>query len=150
MLAESVGLKAEVVRRDETERDRRRVLNLGHTLGHALEAATGYSRFLHGEAVAWGMQAAARIALETGLLKPAVHERIAGAIRAWGRLPEINVETRRVLRYLKVDKKTEAGVVHFVLPREIGRVEIRNNVPPGAIAAAMAEIRQASRRRGTE
>ena len=146
VLAESVGLKVEVVRGDETEHDHRRVLNLGHTFGHALEAATGYSRFLHGEAVAWGMQAAARIALETGLLKPAVHERIAGAIRAWGRLPEINVETRRVFRYLKVDKKTEAGVVHFVLPTEIGRVEIRNNVPPGAIAAAMAEIRQASRR----
>ncbi|MBV9342222.1 MAG: 3-dehydroquinate synthase [Acidobacteria bacterium] len=150
VLAESVGLKAEVVRSDETERDRRRVLNLGHTVGHALEAATGYRRFLHGEAVAWGMQAAARIALETGLLKSAVHARIASAVRTWGSLPPITVETRRVLRYLEVDKKTEAGVVHFILPREIGKVEIRNNVPPGAIVAAMAEIRQASRRGGAE
>jgi 3-dehydroquinate synthase len=145
VLAESVSLKAEVVASDEKECGLRRVLNLGHTLGHALEAATNYRHFLHGEAVAWGMQAAARIALEVGLAKPAVHERIAAAIRAWGRLPAINVETRRVLKYLGADKKTQAGIVHFVLPREIGTVEIRKNVPQAAIAAAMDEIRQASR-----
>ena len=145
VLAESVRLKAGVVSGDEREGDLRRVLNLGHTFGHILEAATRYRRFLHGEAVAWGMQAAARIALEIGLCQPAVHRRIATAIRAWGPLPAITIETRRALKYLQADKKTEAGVVHFVLPREIGRVEIRKDVPQRAVTAAMREIRQASR-----
>lgn len=144
-LAESVRLKAQVVSADEKESDLRRVLNLGHTLGHALEAATNYRRFLHGEAVAWGMRAAARIAVEVGVCEPALHGRISAAIHAWGTLPVVTVQTGKALRLLRSDKKTEAGSVHFVLPREIGRVEIVKNVPESAISAAMAEIRQASR-----
>src|SRR6185312_8632169 len=75
-IAESVRLKARVVSADEKEGDLRRVLNLGHTLGHALEAATGYRQFLHGEAVAWGMQAAARISLEIRVCDQSTYESI--------------------------------------------------------------------------
>src|SRR5581483_7266730 len=85
-IAESVRLKAEVVSADEKEGDLRRVLNLGHTLGHALEAATEYRHFLHGEAVAWGMQAAARIALEMKVCDAPTYERIREAVHAWGPL----------------------------------------------------------------
>lgn len=145
VLAESVQLKARVVSADEKESDLRRVLNLGHTIGHALEAATNYRHFLHGEAVAWGMHAAARIALEVGVCDAAAYERIRNATHSWGRLPGVTVETDKALRLLKFDKKAEAGVVHFVLPVRIGEVKIGNNVPESAIAAAMVEIRRASR-----
>ncbi|PYV82096.1 MAG: 3-dehydroquinate synthase [Acidobacteria bacterium] len=144
-IAESVRLKAEVVSADEKEGDLRRVLNLGHTLGHALESATAYKHFLHGEAVAWGMQAAARISLEIGMCDRALYERIRNAVRAWGNLPVVTLQTGRALRLLQSDKKTEAGMVNFVLPREIGKVEIVKNVPEAAISAALTELRQDSR-----
>jgi 3-dehydroquinate synthase len=143
-LAESVRLKAQVVRADEKEGDLRRVLNLGHTIGHALEASTGYRQFLHGEAVAWGMQAAARISLDMGVCDATVYERICHALRTWGKLPEVKVGARKVLEYLQSDKKTELGVVHFVLPKEIGKVEIHKDVPRDVVEAALAEIRHAS------
>jgi 3-dehydroquinate synthase len=145
VLAESVRLKARVVSADEKEGDLRRVLNFGHTIGHALEAATAYRRFLHGEAVAWGMIAATKISTEIGLCESTVHDRIVSAIRAWGPLPKFNVQTAKALKLMRSDKKTEAGSIHFVLPREIGKVQIVKNVPQSAIAAALAEIRRLSR-----
>jgi 3-dehydroquinate synthase len=145
VLAESVRLKAQVVSTDEKEGDLRRVLNLGHTLGHALEAATEYKHFLHGEAVAWGMHAAAKIALDCKTCDRSVYQRICNAVHAWGPLPDVNVQSAKALRLLTSDKKTEAGKVHFVLPRHIGKVEIVNNVPAETITAALAEIRRASR-----
>jgi 3-dehydroquinate synthase len=145
VLAESVRLKAEVVSADEREGDLRRVLNFGHTIGHALEAATNYRTFLHGEAVAWGMIAATRISAEIGLCHTAIYDRIVNAVRAWGPLPRVTVQTAKALKLMQSDKKTESGSVHFVLPKEIGKVEIVKNVPERAIAAALAEIRRLSR-----
>jgi len=145
IIAESVRLKAQVVSADEKEGGLRRVLNLGHTLGHALEVATGYRQFLHGEAVAWGMHAAARIALEMRVCDTSAYDRICDAIHAWGALPAVNVQIAKTLKLLQSDKKTEAGKVHFVLPREIGKVEIVKNVPEQVVASALAEIRRASR-----
>lgn len=145
VLSESVRLKAQVVSADEKEGDLRRVLNFGHTIGHALEAATNYRTFLHGEAVAWGMIAATKISAEMGLCDSAVYDRIAAATRAWGPLPNVTVQTAKALKLMQSDKKTEAGTVHFVLPREIGKVEIVKSVPEETIAVALAEIRQASR-----
>lgn len=144
-IAEAVRLKAEVVSADEKEGDLRRVLNLGHTLGHALEAATEYKHFLHGEAVAWGMQAAARIAVDIGVCDFGTYDRIRDAVHAWGPLPDVNIQNTKALKLLRSDKKTEAGTVHFVLPRKIGRVEIVKNVPESVIISALAEIRRASR-----
>ena len=143
--AESVRLKAQVVSADEKEGDLRRVLNLGHTLGHALEAATRYRHFLHGEAVGWGMHAAARIAYELRVCDRAVYQQIRDAVHVWGKLPPVTLQIARAMRLMQSDKKTERGVMHFVLPRAIGKVEIVNNVPESAIAAALAEIRTASR-----
>src|SRR5579859_6337584 len=139
-IAESVRLKAEVVSADEKEGDLRRVLNLGHTLGHALEAATEYKHFLHGEAVAWGMQAAAQIAVEMSVCDSGTYERIREAVHAWGPLPDVNIQNTKALKLLRSDKKTEAGTVHFVLPRKIGKVEIVKNVPESVIISALAEI----------
>ncbi|PYX32597.1 MAG: 3-dehydroquinate synthase [Acidobacteria bacterium] len=144
LIAQSVKLKAEVVSADEHEGGLRRVLNLGHTIGHALEAETDYQRLLHGEAVAWGMIAATNIALSVHRTDSVTAGRIADAILSLGRLPEINVNPRKILARLQSDKKTQNGVVHFVLPREIGKVEIANDVPENAVLEAVEELRRIS------
>src|SRR5205823_11256555 len=117
-IAESVRLKARVVSADEREGDLRRVLNFGHTIGHALEAATNYRRLLHGEAVAWGMIAASSIAADMSFCPRSVYERVRDATLQWGKLPAVTVQTAKVIKLIKSDKKTEAGVFHFVLPKK--------------------------------
>jgi len=134
-----------VVSADEKEGDLRRVLNFGHTLGHAFEAATQYRKFLHGEAIAWGMIAATNISAELELCDRTTYDRVREACLAWGDLPSVTVQTAKAMKLIKSDKKTERGVVHFVLPKEIGKVEVVNNVPENVIASALAELRRASR-----
>src|SRR3989442_1903510 len=144
VIAESVKLKASVVSADEKENGLRRVLNFGHTIGHALEAESGYRGLLHGEAVAWGMIAAAHIAEITGKTDPATAERIQGAVLGLGPLPPLEIRSRNILRRLQADKKTRDGVVHFVLPRQIGKVEVATDVPENSIRQALHEIRRLS------
>jgi 3-dehydroquinate synthase len=146
LIAQSVKLKAEVVSADEHEGGLRRVLNLGHTIGHALEAETGYHSLLHGEAVAWGMIAATHIALTVGRTDSVTAGRIADAVLSLGRLPELKVSARKILARLQADKKTQGGVVHFVLPREIGKVEIAADVPDNVVLDAVEELRRLSNR----
>jgi 3-dehydroquinate synthase len=145
VIAESVRLKAQVVSADEKEGGLRRILNFGHTLGHAFEAATAYRRFLHGEGVAWGMIAAAKIAAHIGYCDEQTYHRIRQATVALGPLPAVNVQTQKIMKLIMSDKKTESGTVHFVLPREIGKVEITGEVPEKPIALALAKIRRISR-----
>src|SRR5229473_8584436 len=145
LIAASVKLKAEVVSADEREGGLRRVLNLGHTIGHALEAETGYRNLLHGEAVAWGLIAATNIALTVGRTDSVTAGRIADAVLSLGRLPELKVSARKILARLQADKKTQSGVVHFVLPREIGKVEIAADVPDNVVIGAVEELRRLSR-----
>ena len=144
VIAESVRLKAQVVSADERENGLRRVLNFGHTIGHALEAASGYRRFLHGEAVAWGMVAASHIAVKVGRLDAGVGDRIGEAVFGFGPLPPVEAQSRAILRLLQADKKTRNGVVHFVLPREIGKVEVVNDVPARAVTEAVDALRRLS------
>ncbi len=145
VIAESVKLKAQVVSEDERDSGLRQVLNLGHTIGHGLEAATGYRRFLHGEAVAWGMIAAANIAAAVDKIDHNVAQQITEAVLGFGSLPKVEVPSRGLLRLLQADKKTRNGVVHFVLPREIGKVEIVNNVPAKVVSRAVDELRRLSK-----
>jgi 3-dehydroquinate synthase len=145
VIAQSAKLKAEIVSADEREGGLRRVLNLGHTIGHALEVETGYRRLLHGEAVGWGMIAATNIALTVGRTDSVTAGRIADVVLGLGRLPEVNVSPRKILARLQADKKTQDGVVHFVLPREIGKVEIASDVPESAVIDSVEELRRVSR-----
>src|SRR5262250_1327249 len=142
LIAQSVKLKAEVVSADEHEGGLRRVLNLGHTIGHALEAETGYHKLLHGEAGAWGMIAASRIAAMVGTLDNKSTSRITEATLALARLPKLEVRGQNIVRRLQADKKTKNGKVHFVLPVEIGKVDIVNNVPTEVVLAAVEELRR--------
>ncbi|MGA9471049.1 MAG: 3-dehydroquinate synthase [Terriglobales bacterium] len=145
VIADSVRLKASVVSADEREGGLRQVLNLGHTIGHALEAETKYKLLLHGEAVGWGLVAATYIALSTGRLDSVTAGRIMNAVLGLGELPRMNVKTANILKRLKSDKKTRQGVVHFILPREIGKVEITSDVPETAVRAAVEEMRKLAR-----
>jgi 3-dehydroquinate synthase len=145
VIAESVQLKAEVVSADERESDLRRVLNFGHTIGHALEAKSGYRRFLHGEAVAWGMIAAAHIAAAVNRIDRDTAQRITDSVLGLGPLPKVESRGRGILRLLQADKKTRNGVVHFVLPREIGKVEVVNDVPEQVVVEAVDTLRRLSK-----
>jgi 3-dehydroquinate synthase len=140
-IGDSIRVKADVVSADEKESGLRRILNFGHTIGHALEAATNYSHFLHGEAVAWGMIAAAAIARESGVCNADAAERIVNATRLYGPLPPVPCDVQSVLGRLGADKKTVAGAVHFVLPQKIGKVKISSDVPPSIVRNAVELIR---------
>jgi 3-dehydroquinate synthase len=144
VIAESVKLKAEVVSADEREGGGRRVLNFGHTIGHALETETRYRQYLHGEAVAWGMIAASHIAGAVGRIARESASRITRAVFGLGPLPKVAVRSRNILRLLQTDKKTRHGVVHFVLPTRIGSVEIVNDVPEKVVLEALDELKQLS------
>lgn len=115
-------IKAEVVSRDEREGGIRRILNYGHTIGHAVEGASDYT-IIHGLAVAIGMAAAAKLAVLAGLLAPETAKKITDALIAFGMPVEIpkNLDRNRMKKYLLADKKTVGGKVHYVLPTEIGK-----------------------------
>jgi 3-dehydroquinate synthase len=146
VIAASVRLKARVVSSDEREGGLRRVLNLGHTIGHALEAETGYRKILHGEAVAWGLLAATYIASLTEKLDQRSAQRIRSAISGMGRLPAMKINSASVLRRLHADKKTRDGVVYFILPCAIGEVDIVKDVPETILRAAVDELRDLASR----
>jgi 3-dehydroquinate synthase len=141
IIVDSIRVKATVVAADEKESDLRRILNFGHTIGHAIEAATNYSQLLHGEAVAWGMMAAATIACDSGFCAPETAVKITTAVEAYGPLPRVRCGTKEILERLSADKKTVAGAVHFVLPIRIGQVKIANDVPPEVVRQAVEQIR---------
>ncbi|HVO59825.1 MAG TPA: 3-dehydroquinate synthase [Terriglobales bacterium] len=145
LITESVRLKAAVVSADEREGGLRRVLNFGHTIGHALESQTQYRYFLHGEAVAWGMIAASVIAAATKMTDRQTAHRISSATIGFGELPKVAVNANRIMRALRSDKKTKNGVVHFVLPTEIGKVEVVNNVPEAVVLGAIKQLQVLSR-----
>jgi 3-dehydroquinate synthase len=130
LVARCAAIKADVVSRDEKEGDLRRVLNLGHTVGHGLETAAEFRKLKHGEAVGYGMIAAARISGAMGRLRANDVERVESTIRAIGDLPALGgLKLQTVIDAIRRDKKVRDGVVHFILPVEIGRVEISSHVP---------------------
>jgi 3-dehydroquinate synthase len=137
MIEESVRIKAEVVSADEREGDLRRILNFGHTLGHALEAETAYSRFLHGEAVAFGMRAAVYLAEMTGYLSAEETLDVLNTIALYGPIPSLDgIRAERLVARLASDKKTVQGKIHFVLPEKIGRVKVVSGIEEKLVLAA--------------
>ena len=138
IIADAVRIKAEVVSADEREGGLRRILNFGHTFGHALEAETGYTRFLHGEAVAFGMRAAVYLAERTGYLSAEDSVDILEAIRLYEPIPPLHgVSAERLLARLGNDKKTIQGHVHFVLPKRIGEVKVVSGLDETVVLMAI-------------
>jgi 3-dehydroquinate synthase len=131
-------IKAGIVARDEREGGLRRVLNFGHTIGHALETVTAYRRFTHGEAVGWGMIGAAWIAAARGLVPEAARAVIAAGVDGLGRRPPVSdLDPEAILDALGRDKKAKAGRVPFVLPTRVGEVVVEPEVAADEIRAAL-------------
>jgi 3-dehydroquinate synthase len=142
-IAAACRIKAEVVCGDERESGRRHVLNLGHTLGHALEAVTRYRRFTHGEAVGWGLLAASIIAHGRGVLDAAAFKRIASAVDRLGPRPRVsNLAPAPLVEALAHDKKSRGGRTVFILPTAIGKVEVRDDVTAEEVKGALRALRE--------
>jgi 3-dehydroquinate synthase len=140
IIAESVQIKAEVVSADERESGLRKILNFGHTVGHAIEAVTGYTQFLHGEAVALGMRGATELARLRGELSADVAAEIIRVIASYGPLPSTaGIAASDVYRRLRSDKKTMQGDIHFVLPLRIGATEVVSGLTENQMMAAVME-----------
>jgi 3-dehydroquinate synthase len=141
VIAECCRIKAAIVGEDEREAGPRRALNFGHTAGHALEAVTRYRRFRHGEAVAYGMRVAAGIASRRGLLPEPDREALARLIMQMGPLPPIaDLAASELLEVMRRDKKVVAGRLHFVLPAEIGRTVVVDDVGEDELTYALAQL----------
>jgi len=123
-------IKAEVVSADERESGIRAVLNYGHTIGHAVETETGYSKYLHGEAVAIGMCLAARLSVAMGMMKSAHADRIISVVKAYGLPSELPKEINgdKLISLISIDKKAIAGEIKFILPKNIGDVAIHKGI----------------------
>jgi 3-dehydroquinate synthase len=131
VISESVRIKAGVVVKDEKENDLRMVLNYGHTIGHAFEAATGYKRFKHGEAVAWGMIAATGFSYELGFLRPGDAMRLIDLVHKVGTLPSLKgISFTRLWNALLRDKKFRSGHIRMVLLPQIGNSVIKTGIDP--------------------
>ena len=137
VIAASVRMKADVVRRDERESGLRMILNFGHTVGHALEQATRYKAMLHGEAVGWGMVAALAVARRRGTISGSQMERLEKLVYRYGPLPKLKAQAVRVMAATGSDKKNVGGVRRFVLPVGIGDAGVVEDVTPAELEAAV-------------
>ncbi len=136
VIAASIRMKAGVVNRDERENGLRMILNLGHTLGHAVEQVTRYKMLLHGEAVGWGMVAALYLAARRGTISARQAERLENLIYAYGPLPPLKLRAAKLVAATGGDKKNRDGVRRFVLPVGIGDAGVVEDVTPNELEAA--------------
>jgi 3-dehydroquinate synthase len=140
-IARSCEIKATVVAKDERERDLRAILNFGHTFGHAIEAATGYQSFLHGEAVGLGMLMATDLSRRLGLIDGSLLEQIR-AILARAGLPTAapRIGAARALELMHMDKKVQAGTLRLVLLEKLGHAVVTGRYSSDALDATLAEF----------
>ena len=141
VIGRSSHLKGLIVSSDPQERGIRAILNYGHTIGHAIEQSTGYTEYMHGEAVAIGMMGAGRIAVELGLLDAAVVDRQSDLLRSFG-LPLVapGMNVRAVLEAMMRDKKVEQGKLRFVLLEDVGRAIVRGDVPEDLVSRTVQQL----------
>jgi 3-dehydroquinate synthase len=137
----SVEIKADIVGQDERESGLRKVLNFGHTFGHAIETGSGYGAWLHGEAVAAGMAMAADLSRQLGYLTEADTGRIRALLQRAG-LPVASkgITPERLQQLMSVDKKVKEGRIHFVLLERLGAATLRDDVPRAALDRTLARL----------
>lgn len=136
----SVRVKADVVSKDERESGLRMILNFGHTLGHAIEAATGYKKLLHGQAVGWGSIAATYVSLHRGTVTQKEANRIIALVLRYGPLPGFTAKAEKLVALTGSDKKTRSGRRAFVLAKGIGATEIAYDVTDVELLVAANEM----------
>jgi 3-dehydroquinate synthase len=145
LIARNVRIKAGVVVADERERTgRRALLNFGHTVGHAIEQAAGYGRYLHGEAIAIGMHAALRLSVERAGLPEAACARVVAKLAEFGlpvRVPS-DLSEEAILGAMGRDKKFEAGAIRFVLSERLGSAFVSDGVGEDDVRRVVGELRE--------
>ena len=140
-VARCIAIKAAVVEQDERETGLRRALNLGHTIGHAIEAVAGYGRYTHGEAIALGTRAVARLAVRTGHADEGLVALVDRLLDDFGLPARIEgCPSPAILDRIGSDKKVRAGRVNWVLPTTPGEVTISDAVPTDDVRAVLAEL----------
>ena len=144
----SIRIKAKIVSADERESGQRMLLNLGHTIGHAIESATQYRILLHGEAVAWGMIAAIRLAVTRSALTIKDAQRIERMIDRFGTLPRFTASAKRLLDLTAADKKNRTGTRNFIVPVKIGKCVVATDVTTQEILEAIQNLLQVVQERG--
>ncbi len=137
VISASIRMKAGVVGQDERESGLRMILNFGHTVGHAIEQATGYKSLLHGEAVGWGMIAALYLARERGTISTSQFDRLEKLVHLYGPLPPLKLRISKLISASESDKKNIGGVRRFVLPIGIGDAGVVEDVTPVELDAAV-------------
>jgi 3-dehydroquinate synthase len=146
VITASVKVKADVVSKDEKESGLRMILNFGHTIGHAIEAATHYRKLLHGEAVAWGSIAALHLSLSRGRISQRDHDRMTALILRYGPIPPFRADPAKLVALTSGDKKRRSGRRAFVLATGIGSTEIVYDVTDAELLAAtqsmLADMKQ--------
>jgi len=141
VIERSLRIKSRVVSQDEREGGLRQILNFGHTFGHALEAATGYRRFVHGEAIGWGMMAVTLLGLARNQIPDRDAVRILRLIASVGPLPSFGAVRAQDLRTIMTgDKKSRAGRILWILPAGIGKANWGREVPWPQVARAISEL----------
>jgi shikimate kinase/3-dehydroquinate synthase len=143
VVARSIRMKMDIVQRDELDFGLRNILNYGHTFGHALEATTDYHTWLHGEAVALGMEVAAHIAVACGKLSPneaARQTRLLQALNLPIRCPGIDIDA--ILNTMQRDKKVRDGRMRWVLPTHIGHADVFSNIDTAVVRKAIIAVSQ--------
>jgi len=138
VIAASIRMKASVVNRDERENGLRMILNLGHTVGHAIEQATRYKALLHGEAVGWGMIAALYVAHRRRSITGAQAARLENLIHVYGPLPSLKLRAPKLIAATGADKKNVGGVRRFVLPIGIGNAGVVEDLTTAELKAAVS------------
>ncbi len=136
----SVRVKADVVEQDEKESGLRMILNFGHTLGHAIEAATNYKQLLHGEAIAWGSIAALHVARSRGTITEKEATRITSLILRYGPLSKFKATAAKLVALTYADKKNRSGKRAYVLPTAIGSTKIIHDITDTELQAAAESV----------
>ena len=144
MVAASIRIKADVVGQDEHEHGLRMILNFGHTIGHAIEAATDYRALLHGEAIAWGMMIALEISRQRKLVTLEAVRRIESLLRSFQPPPLPAVSSKRLLQAASGDKKNRAGVRRFVLLQGLGNAVVVEDVSDAEVVSAIESVRSSA------
>jgi 3-dehydroquinate synthase len=141
LVAASCRIKAQVVSADERESGLRRILNFGHTIGHALESVTKYKQFRHGEAIGYGMLAALAIGVARGVTPKSLYEEVESLITQLGPLPSVaDISTKDVIAAIGRDKKVVNGTLHFIAAAERGKTVELTDVTEKEIKAALKKI----------
>ncbi len=136
VIAASIRMKAEVVSKDERENGLRMILNLGHTLGHAIESVTGYRKLLHGEAVGWGIIAALYLGRKRRTITEAQFDRLMGLVYLYGPLPALKLNPQRLVDASAKDKKHRGDIRRFILPVGIGDATVVEDVTTNELLEA--------------